>query len=135
MKITQAILCVTLFNTVIHPSQPTNIQVVSRLMTRIQLSWSPPTSIIAYYQIEYSYIGPCPVPNDPSTKNISNSMINERLPRYNVTGLKAYSDYSFVITAVNNAGMNDSDPITASTISASMKYTHQSFTINPIQCL
>ena len=88
-------------------------------MTSIQLSWRPPTGIVvAYYQIEYSYIGPCHIPNDPST-------INERLPRYTVSGLEAYSNYSFVITAVNDAGMRSSDPITASTVSAGMKYTHQ----------
>ena len=112
---------VTLFNTVLQPSQPSTIQAVSRLMTSIQLSWRPPTStVVAYYQIEYSYIGPCQVANDPSTINISNRMINERLPRYNVTGLEAYSVYSFVITAANGAGMRSSDPIVASTISASM---------------
>ena len=111
------------FNTV-QPSQPTNVQVVSRSMTSIRLSWRPPTStVVAYYQIEYFYIGPCQVPNDPSTiLNISNSMINERLPRYTVTGLEEFSDYSFVITAANDAGMRSSDPKTASTVSAGMKY-------------
>ena len=93
-------------------------------MTSIQLSWLLPSStVVAYYQIEYSYIGLCPVPNDPTTiLSIPNSMINERLPRYTVTGLEEFSDYSFVITAVNVAGMRSSDPITASTISAGMKY-------------
>ena len=75
------------------------------------------TSIIAYYQIEYSYIGPCQVLNDPST-----ILINESLPWYTVTRLEAYSNYSFVITAANDAGKRSSDPITASTVSAGMKY-------------
>ena len=92
-------------------------------MTSIQLSWRPPTSTaVAYYQIVYSYIGSCQIPNDPSTIFVSNSMINERLSRYTVTGLEEYSNYSFVIKAVNGAGMRDSDPLTASTISASMKF-------------
>ena len=99
-------------------------------MTSIQLSWILPSStVVEYYQIEYSYIGPCHVPNDPSTII---SMIDRRLSRYTITGLEEYSNYSFVITAINDAGMRSSNPITTSTISASMKYTHQSFTINPI---
>ena len=49
-------------------------------------------------------------------------MIDGRLSLYTITGLEAYSNYFFVITAVNDAGTRDSDPITASTVSAGMKY-------------
>ena len=100
---------------------PTNVRLVNHSSTKLGLSWTPPgNTSVENYKITYSYIGPCSV-----SPNVTMTIpgIAGDTSEHTVTGLQEFSNYSFVITAVNSEGEENSSIVTGSTLSAGI-YTY-----------
>ena len=84
----------------------------SSISTSIYLAWSlQPEEIIKWIIVTATYTGPCV--DLYSVTHITS--LNSSSRQFNLTGLEEHSNYSIIVTAVNDAGSNLSQVVNVTT--------------------
>ena len=95
--------------------------------TSIYLAWSQqPDDFIKRVNITAAYTGPCA--NLYSV--IHNTSLSNSTRQFNLTGLEEYSNYSIIVTAVNDAGSNLSQVLNITTRSSGKFIKHYFLTVS-----
>jgi hypothetical protein len=95
--------------TLARPLPPSNMKISEVTPTSVRLSWSYPGNAneVQYYVIQYK-----PKLASWDYKEISGAITTF----YDIRGLTPYTEYEFVVLAVNNVGRGDkSSPVVATT--------------------
>ena len=99
------------------PSSPTIVSTTPQ-STSITITWTQPEGdVVDFYELTYSYQGPCPGVTQSESVSISGSR-----RQFVAVALHEFSNYTITIIALNVAGNSPPVTITAETLTAGMMY-------------